>query len=764
MTYPVTDVVVMLLETPFRRWNSDSKNDLLKMGKPIPILSALAPDKKLNKSELIERFLGFHNASEDPTAQGLFNLVNSVLHKFDTENKLVGLCYDGACVMSGHLTGLQARVKEVAPNALFTHCLAHRLNLVLQHGCSINAKCRIFFANLTGIAAYFHNSTSRTNFVDTIVGKRIPQFVQTRWSSRSKILHTIVNECITTKGGAAKEREKKRIKLNVAAKSCQNIQHFFMPINKINEHDIDDPTSVSNLIMCPAKFKPNLKVVTSSDNQVIESENTSQENDTTNLEVITSSDAQVTVSSIDIHDPIHPSSLTHLNLKERILKGGYKPILSLYPRKLQGHKFRSFHKEWYKQYDWLEYSPTADAAFCFSCRMFKAQDIFNSLCSVLDLMNKHWEDVLSVCFDGASTMSGHLNGVQSKCKEKNNSIMYVHCYAHCLNLVLVDSICEKSNSKGKQNRLIFNFLGTVQFIYNFIENSPMRHATLEKVAKETGDKLHTLKSCSNIRWACRAEAVKAIMNNYEVLIIAIENICENCPVPEMRAKGIGLLYQLKTFDFIFGMYMMNPILMLILKVSTLLQEPNLNLVLAMKNVNSLRSTLDNSNSRKVSTRLDSNSSNQAFFNTKFDELKITVFYPLLDKLLSGIDLRFKQDTFDLVDAIACMLNMNLTQKTTKILSTFSKVSEDELITELKLLKNYENAMQLNGASSKSIYEWIDWLKTTGNSTVYTCVFKTLKMFTIIPVTSCTCERVFSKLTIVKNKLRSTMSQERLESL
>jgi hypothetical protein len=47
--YPVTDVVVMLLETPFRRWNSDTKNDLLKVGKPIPILSALAPDKKLSK-------------------------------------------------------------------------------------------------------------------------------------------------------------------------------------------------------------------------------------------------------------------------------------------------------------------------------------------------------------------------------------------------------------------------------------------------------------------------------------------------------------------------------------------------------------------------------------------------------------------------------------------------------------------------------------------------------------------------------------------
>ncbi|KAL4085226.1 hypothetical protein QTP88_027085 [Uroleucon formosanum] len=45
----VTDMVVMLLETPFRRWHSDNKNDLLKVGKPIPILSALAPDKKLSK-------------------------------------------------------------------------------------------------------------------------------------------------------------------------------------------------------------------------------------------------------------------------------------------------------------------------------------------------------------------------------------------------------------------------------------------------------------------------------------------------------------------------------------------------------------------------------------------------------------------------------------------------------------------------------------------------------------------------------------------
>jgi len=38
------------------------------------------------------------------------------------------------------------------------------------------------------------------------------------------------------------------------------------------------------------------------------------------------------------------------------------------------------------------------------------------------------------------------------------------------------------------------------------------------------------------------------------------------------------------------------------------------------------------------------------------------------------------------------------------------------------------------------------------------------MFSIIPVTSCAYERTFSKLTIVKNKLRNTIGQERLNAL
>jgi hypothetical protein len=51
-----------------------------------------------------------------------------------------------------------------------------------------------------------------------------------------------------------------------------------------------------------------------------------------------------------------------------------------------------------------------------------------------------------------------------------------------------------------------------------------------------------------------------------------------------------------------------------------------------------------------------------------------------------INLRFKQDKCFLVDAMVCMLNMNITQNTTKMLLTFSKVSEEDLFTEMKFLK------------------------------------------------------------------------------
>ncbi|CAI6354647.1 unnamed protein product [Macrosiphum euphorbiae] len=117
--------------------------------------------------ELKESFLGFHD--------------------------LIAQCYVGASVMAGHVSGLQKRIRDEAPNALFTHCCAHRLNLVLQQGSYCVPKSRIFFATLIGISVFFKKSPKRTFVLDTIIGKRIPIANETRWFTRSKILNFVVS-------------------------------------------------------------------------------------------------------------------------------------------------------------------------------------------------------------------------------------------------------------------------------------------------------------------------------------------------------------------------------------------------------------------------------------------------------------------------------------------------------------------------------------------------------------------------------------------
>ncbi len=78
------------------------------------------------------RFLGFCNAP-DTLAETLFLCVKDVFLRLNLPlEKLKGYCFDGASNMSGRLSGVQARLREVCPGSLFVHCCNHSLDLVLQ--------------------------------------------------------------------------------------------------------------------------------------------------------------------------------------------------------------------------------------------------------------------------------------------------------------------------------------------------------------------------------------------------------------------------------------------------------------------------------------------------------------------------------------------------------------------------------------------------------------------------------------------------------
>ena len=138
--------------------------------------------------------------------------------------------------------------------------------------------------------------------------------------------------------------------------------------------------------------------------------------------------------------------------------------------------------------------------------------------AVLREFNITTDMMVGQCYDGASNVSGQHAGLQAKINEiTDNKAVYVHCYAHALNLVV-------SNTMQKI-RCADNVFGTLQKLYAFIERTPKRHHiymnALEEQSSATGTKIvrkTILQTLSNTRWAARADNLEIACNCLPAII------------------------------------------------------------------------------------------------------------------------------------------------------------------------------------------------------------------------------------------------------
>lgn len=99
-------------------------------------------------------------------------------------------CYDGASNMTRARSGCRAVLNHQAPLALYFHCAAHRLNMAIVSGCTIQA-----FKNtesyLGEIAKFFSFSAKRQRLLDKAINskksitstraKKLKNSCRTRW-------------------------------------------------------------------------------------------------------------------------------------------------------------------------------------------------------------------------------------------------------------------------------------------------------------------------------------------------------------------------------------------------------------------------------------------------------------------------------------------------------------------------------------------------------------------------------------------------------
>ena len=82
---------------------------------------------------------------------------------------LCGQTYDGAGAMAGKNKGAAARIQEVFPKAVYTHCAAHALNLCVMKCCSI-AEIRNAMDTADSICRFFSNSPKRQLALERWIG------------------------------------------------------------------------------------------------------------------------------------------------------------------------------------------------------------------------------------------------------------------------------------------------------------------------------------------------------------------------------------------------------------------------------------------------------------------------------------------------------------------------------------------------------------------------------------------------------------------
>jgi hypothetical protein len=113
------------------------------------------------KGVVQERLLEMLGISSTKSAELLKRVVDSLDKHGLKMDGIVSQSYDGASTMSGEVTGLQTRVRELVPHAVFVWCGGHRLNLVVEDVCKRLPFLEHVFMVLGAIPAWFSRSGPR---------------------------------------------------------------------------------------------------------------------------------------------------------------------------------------------------------------------------------------------------------------------------------------------------------------------------------------------------------------------------------------------------------------------------------------------------------------------------------------------------------------------------------------------------------------------------------------------------------------------------
>ncbi len=197
------------------------ENDL-----PFTIIADEVTDHHANQEVLSVclRFVDLTSPQDPHIKECLINLINveranastiatkileSISHPSISLNprNIRGQAYDGASVMSSEKAGVQAKIKEISPLALYTHCYAHTLNLSIAASCKVQ-EVRNLIDTINESYLFLNHSPKRQRFFERALNEylpacrhsKLPGLCKTRWVERHTCYEVFLEmyECFVT--------------------------------------------------------------------------------------------------------------------------------------------------------------------------------------------------------------------------------------------------------------------------------------------------------------------------------------------------------------------------------------------------------------------------------------------------------------------------------------------------------------------------------------------------------------------------------------
>lgn len=380
-------------------------------------------------------------------------------------------------------------------------------------------------------------------------------------------------------------------------------------------------------------------------------------------------------------------------------------------------------------------------------------------------------------FDNASNMSGKYSGLQARLKKDFPLIHYVPCAAHSLNLI--------GTSAAECCHSAVSFFGVVQSLYNFFSASTHRWELMNEESLFDASNL-TLKSLSGTRWSANADAVKVLKKKYMIIFKVLDAISSNeNETATTRHDAKRLHSKMSKFEFALMTVIWDSILQRMNNASKTIQSENCKMSTIVPLYNSLikfvqhvRNHFDDwenqaetlignrsyteSRPKKVtkSRMLDETSSKNVELSCR-EKFLFQTHYVICDSLISALEKR-KCAYVSLESIFGFMCNENLSELNIKeSAKKFHDIYSEDIEEEFP-----DEFLQFNEFVTKDLQpiQKLKLIKSLNIEQTFPNVEVALRIMLSIPISNCSSERSFSVLKRIKNRMRSSLSQNKVSGL